>query len=229
MKYGIIFGLLALLGVYIHPVHAENGRGMMDAVKDKVQRVNEELDGRSIASEGAVSKNKNVKISNATVNGISGTTFTISSNNKTIIVTTDSQTQFRRLFWGKSALSEITVNDKVNVWGTWTDDTHTKVTAKMIRDLSIQKLRGVFFGTVQSATSSGMMLSSQNRGAQTVTFTPSTRFINRTGGAITATTIKSGDTVRIRGVWDKTNNTITEVTEIKDFSLPPHTVVTPTP
>jgi len=32
----------------------------------------------------------------------------------------------------------------------------------------------------------------------------------------------------VKGMWDKTNNTITEVTHVKDYSLPPKPTITPT-
>ena len=51
------------------------------------------------------------------------------------------------------------------------------------------------------------------------------KFVERKETSITLSDLKIGDRVRVKGVWDKTLNKITEVTQIKDFSIP---VVVPT-
>lgn len=157
-----------------------------------------------------------------TVTAINGTTLTVlGKDGKTYTVQTDSTTQFRRLFWGKSSLSEISVNDQVSVIGKWTDDAHTTIQARLVRDVSIQKFAGIFFGTVQSLTSSGWVMTTINRGNETVTVSSTTKFTDRKGGALTQSSIAVGQKIRVRGLWDRTNSTITEVAAVKDFSLPP--------
>ena len=135
-------------------------------------------------------------------------------------VLTDGKTQFRRRFWGKGSFAEIQVGDTVSVIGKWTDDTHTTIQATLVRDLSIQKFIGVFFGTVQSLTGSGWVMTTVNRGNQTVTASSATKFTDRTGQPLTQSDVVAGHRVRVRGLWDRKNNTITEVTAVKDFSLP---------
>ena len=81
-----------------------------------------------------------------------------------------------------------------------------------------------------------MSTKSEKRADQTVTVTSSTEFENRKGETITQTDVKVGHKVRVRGLWDRTLNTVTEVTNVKDFNLPVVTAtvtvaatLTPTP
>lgn len=138
-----------------------------------------------------------------------GTTLKVSKDGKTYTILTDDKTQFRRRFWGKGTLAEMQVGDMLWVIGKWTDDTHTSVLARLVRDLSLQKRRGTFVGVVQSLTSTGWIMQTVNRGLQTVTISGTTQ-----------ADVKVGDRVKVQGLWDKTNSTITEVTKVKDFGTP---------
>lgn len=175
-----------------------------------------------------------VVISNAKVTAKTDTTLTIEKDGKSYTVNMDSKTQFRRRFWGKSSLTEFNVGDMVNVIGLWADDTHTTINARLVRNLSIQKRFGVFFGEVKSLLNTGWVMStkSENRADQTVTISGSTKFENRRGETITQADVAVGHKVRVRGLWDRSLNTVTEVTNVKDFSLPPPLAgptATPTP
>lgn len=156
------------------------------------------------------------------------TTLTVKKDDKTYTVTLGDKTKFRRRFWGKSDLAEFSVGDTINVIGMWTDDSHTSITAVLLRDVSIQKRFGVFFGQVKSILSNGWIMStvSAKRPDQTVTVSSSTKFVNRKGETITQADVKVGARVRVRGLWDNKSNTVTEVNEVKDFSLPPFPSVT---
>lgn len=169
----------------------------------------------------------------------SDTTLTVEKDGKSYTVNFDQNTQLRRRFWGKAELAEFSVGNTVNVIGHWTDDTHTAINAKLIRNLSIQKRWGVFFGEVKSLLGSGWVMTtkSDNRADQTVTVTGTTQFKNRNGETITQADVKVGHKVRVRGLWDRSLHTVTEVSDVKDFSLPPvptatvtvTATVTPTP
>lgn len=177
-------------------------------------------------------RGKTAKLTNAAVTAVSGSTMTASEGGKTYSINTSSGTKFRRHFWGTSSLNEISVGDKINVWGKWTDEAKTTIDAKMIRNLSVLKRHGVFFGEVLSTGSGSFVIKSLNRGNQTVSFDTNTKFINRRGESITSSDVKTGDRIRVRGLWDKEAGTITQVREVKDFSLParqpaPTTSVTP--
>lgn len=168
---------------------------------------------------------------------ITGTIASIGTNSltvndkdgKTYIVNINEQTQLRRRFWGKAELSEFSVADKVNVIGKWTDETKAIIEAKLIRNLSVQRRWGVFFGKVTSKNSDSFVVEATGRGIQTVYFTGATKFINRKQETITYYDIQLGDRVRIKGVWDRTLNKIVEVDEVKDFSLSPQPTKTITP
>ncbi len=166
-------------------------------------------------------------VGTGSVTAINGTTITITKDSKTYTVLTDTNTQFRRRFWGKSSLAEISVGDTVNVIGQWTDEGQTTIQARLVRDISIQLFNGVFFGTVQSLTSNGWVMATVARGDQTVTVSSGTKFTDRKGGTLTQSGITVGHKVRVRGLWDRKAGTISEVTAVKDFSLP--VVATPTP
>jgi len=60
----------------------------------------------------------------------------------------------------------------------------------------------------------------EKRANQTITVTASTKFVNRMQVAITQGDIQVGHRVRVKGMWDRTNNTVTDVTNVKDFNLP---------
>lgn len=132
----------------------------------------------------------------------------------------DGKTQFRRRFWGKSSIDEMQTGHEVTVIGTWINEEQSQIQAVLIRDISIQKRNGVFFGDVMSVTSTGFVMATKARGNQTVTVSTTTRMINRIGATIGQSTIAVGHRIRVRGLWDSQANTITEVTEVKDFDLP---------
>ena len=179
-------------------------------------------------------------IVNGTVTAIGTSTITIDYNGTSIIVNFDSKTHFRRRFWGVSSLSEISVGDRVDVIGRYVDNTKTTINAVLIRDESIELRKGVFFGTVQSLTSGGFVMTTIHKNNETVTI-GSARIIDREENALTPSQIKVGDRVRVRGTWNAKNSTIINVVEIKDFSIPaisaspeptimgPETVATPIP
>lgn len=162
------------------------------------------------------------------VTAVGSTSITINSNGTSIQVDVDSNTHFRRKFWGNSSLSEISVGDSVQVVGKWTSDAKTEITAVLIRDTSIQKRFGVFFGTVKSLTSGGFVVTTIHRDDETVTF-GTAKIVDRKGGTLSQSDVKVGQKVRVRGMWDSNLKTITETTEVKDFSLPPFATPSPTP
>ena len=167
-------------------------------------------------------KGKGIKIIDGVVIAKSSSSLTVTKNGKTYTVNIDSNTKFRRHFWGNSSLDEIAVNDHVNVWGKFADEPNNIILAMMIRDLSIQKRRGVFVGTVSNLSGSTFTLNSLHRGPQTVTLNSSTKCVDRKMQTINCSTdLQNGHRVRVKGMWDNKNNTITEVAQVKDFSLPP--------
>lgn len=160
------------------------------------------------------------EFSATTLNSISGTTLSVTANNTIYTVRTDGSTILLRKFGGKSALAEMSPGDVLNIIGKWTDSSQTIIQAKLIRDKSIQKRNGTFFGHVAELTSTGWTMTTEKRGIQTVTVSSSTKFTDKREKAIFRVDVKIGDLVRVRGLWDDKLNTITLVSQVKDFSLP---------
>src|SRR3989338_8994080 len=127
--------------------------------------------------------------------------------NKTVIL---------RKFGGKSSLSEYSVGDEVVVFGKFTDDTKLIIDAKTVKNNSIQKRFGAFFGKVTVKNTDNFVMETAERGIQTVYF-GTTKFINIKEINISYGDIKIGDRVRVKGVWDKTLNEIREVSQINIF------------
>jgi ribosomal protein L21E len=148
---------------------------------------------------------------------------------KTVIVNINTQTKLLRKFGGKSSLSEFTPNDEIQAAGKWTDDAKTILTANLIRNLSIQKRFGAFIGTIKNLGENSFVLQSKNRGEQKVIITDTTKIVNRKMQALKFSDLMPEHRVRVKGLWNNKNNTITEVVQIKDFDLPPKTTLTPTP
>jgi len=160
---------------------------------------------------------------------ISGSTLTVSKDGKTYSVQTGTfekcTTKFVRRFSGNSTLSELTVGDTLEVVGRWADETKTTAQACVVRNLSIQKKRGTFVGDVVSVSDTGFVMTtvSEARENQTVTISTSTKLVNRKEVAISLADVKVGHRVRVKGLWNRTNNTITETTHVKDYNLPAQT------
>lgn len=164
--------------------------------------------------------NKRAELSNVKVTAKDTASITVDNGGASVKVDVASTTHFRRKFWGGSDLGEISVGDSVDVVGRWTSEDKTEIKAVVIRDLSIQKRFGVFFGNVKTITDTGFTMTTIQRGEEAVTLDSTTKLVNRKGETITAADIQVGNVIRVRGMWNSSSFTITEVVEVKDFSLP---------
>lgn len=220
-----ILTIIIALVVLGFPVftYAQNptAKGLREEAKENRQEI--------VQAKQDLKANKPARLNNATVTVKSTQSFTVTKDGKTYTINVSSNTKFRRHFWGDSTFVELSVNDIVNIWGKWTDSTQTTIDARVVRNQSVQKFRGVFFGNVKSKSSNSFVITSRYRGDQTVNFDSSTKFVNRKEQTMKFSDIQVEDRVRIKGVWDKTNSTISEVTQVKDFTIPKVTAPTPTP
>jgi hypothetical protein len=215
----------------------DNREERRDDRQDKREDFKEDFREKMASRPGFVKAFKKIRFSfgNGKITAISGTTLTVEKDGKSYTVLTGTfdtcTTAFKRRFWGNSSLSEYTVGDMVNVVGKFQDEGKTTIEACVIRDISIQKRFGVFVGEVISLTTDGWVMKtvSNKRDNQTVTVSSSTKFVNRKEEGIVKADIQVGHKVRIKGLWNRLNNTVTEVTHVKDFSLPIKLSITPTP
>lgn len=146
---------------------------------------------------------------------------TVESEGKIYTVNLTDDTKLRRRFFGKSDIDEILVGHMVNVYGKWSDENHTVINAILVRDISIQLRFGVFVGVIKSVAASTWSLETKNRGTQQVAVSADTKFVNRKNETIGQADIQTEHRVRVKGLWDRVNNTITEVSHVKDYTLPP--------
>jgi len=227
----VSFGSMLFLGS-VSRVFAAPAVSVGQQIRKEIQGVRKENLENLVASAGAV------KVWIRTRTGLLKATVTAKATNSLTVkaedgneytVQVDNMTQWRRKFWGKSDLNETSVNDVLNIHGKWMNEERSQIQATLIRNLSIQKRNGVFFGTVKTLTSGGWVMTTVGRGNQTVTVSGGTRFIDRTGMGIGQSAILVGHRVRVMGLWDSKNNTITEVSQVKDFDLPAKSTPTPKP
>ncbi len=159
-----------------------------------------------------------------TVTTIETNSFFIDGEDGVFKVNITDKTVILRKFGGKSFFSELSIGNEVMVFGKFTDDTKSTIDAKTVKNNSIQKRFGAFFGKVTVKNSDNFIMETLERGVQTVYF-GTAKFVDRKETSITIKDIKVGDRVRVKGVWDKTLSKITEVIQVKDFSIP---VIVPT-
>jgi hypothetical protein len=217
---------LFLVTLAVSPVLADNDStppGKTKRERNEIRQTIQERIRNLILQKRELKPLKNLvaHIIDGVVTAISGTTLTVSKDGTTYTVNTDDKTKFRRHFWGKSSLSEISVGNHVNVWGKFTDDNRATILARLIRNLSVRKRRGAFFGTITSVSGNTFVIQTLNKGNLTVTVSGTTKLVNRREQSITMADLKVGHRVRVKGLWDKTLSKITKVAEVKDFSLPP--------
>ena len=107
----------------------------------------------------------------------------------------------------------------------FTDEEKTTIDARLIRNLSIQKRWGVFFGEVTVKNGDNFVMKTIERGDQAVYFGSETEFLNHKKETISYADLQIGNRVRVKGMWDRSLNKITEVEEVRLFPQRP----TPTP
>ncbi|EKE15419.1 MAG: hypothetical protein ACD_12C00029G0003 [uncultured bacterium] len=239
-KISLSLIILSTILIMVPSVLASSLRGeIRNAVNEKIKEsrkeasstASNEVEAREIRN-GLLGKIKNFVKKNlrfeARVKGIitviGSNNFSLNGEDGTFQVNITDKTQILRKFGGKSSLNEFSVGDEVMVFGKFTDDTKLIIDAKTIKNNSIQKRFGAFFGKVTAKNSDNFIMETLERGTQIVYF-GAAKIVDRKETAISYIDIKVGDRVRVKGIWDKTLNKISEVSQIKDFSIP---IVVPT-
>lgn len=141
------------------------------------------------------------------VTAINGTSLSLLAKKGTYTVDISSAKLVRR-FGAKMLASEIQVNDELFVNGTTSSSTSTSITAKMVRNNSLQARKGTFEGTVSGLTPNSFVLSTKNRKDQTILLTASTTF-SKEGKTAALSDLINGSRVVVHGVWDRANANVT--------------------
>lgn len=181
----------------------ERKEGLLERVKEFVKK-KIRFDARVTGTITSIGSNA------MTIKGEDGKEYTLNINSATKLV---------RRFGGKSEVAEFSVGNKVNAFGEFANEEQTVINAKLIRNVSIQKKFGVFFGKVTSIGETSFVIESSNRGTLTV-FIEGAKFEQRDEKDMVYGDIKVDHRVRVKGMWDKSTSQITEVKEVKDFSIP---------
>ncbi len=116
-------------------------------------------------------------------------------------VNVTSSTRIVRKYQGPSSLEEFVVGDDLRVWGTLTG---TTIDATKLKNYSIQRVGGTFWGTILSIDSaaSTFVLDARGRDDQTVVVRSTTKIFQGNRAGVFAD-LSTGQTVRVIGVWRK--------------------------
>jgi plastocyanin len=160
-----------------------------------------------------VFRQRSIYLYKATLTAISGNTLTVTAKSKTYTVNVTDKTKLLRNFGSKSNLAEFSVGNILQVHGRLTSE--NVIDAKIIRNTSIQKRRATFTGLVDSVdvTAQKFVLKPNSRTTITVSVTTDTKIAQK-GVVKTFADLALATKVTASGMWDKSNNTLTEVTKI---------------
>lgn len=217
------------IGLFVSPVRAETRReeqmAKLEVRKGLIQELREKIASKTDLLRSAVAL-KRAAIVRGEITAIVDTTLTVEKDGTSYTVLTGvfdaCTTRFIRRYWGTSTIAEMSVGDNVNVYGKWQDEAHTTIEACLVRDLSIQKRHAVFVGFVESLTASGWIMTTvgEKRPSQTIVVDADTVYVNRKQETIAKSDILVDHRVRVKGLWNNETNTVTEVTQVKDYTLP---------
>jgi hypothetical protein len=165
-----------------------------------------------------------IRIKNGQIASIDYSTkiITVAQNNITYTIDATNAVVKRR-YGATAAFTEMITDDWIWVWGTIDG---TNITAKRIRDNSIQKWKANFTGTiatiddlntyVDNAGNSYQQftLQSRHRGTQTVRVYNTTR-IKYKSSSKNFVDLAIGDTITAKGIWNNTSSSIYNTSLIK--------------
>jgi hypothetical protein len=207
----LAFALVAFGSAAI--ARADNDRN--DDSKHEKDDSKHEKEARSVGStlEVHITDGGKVLVRGAKVTAISGSTITANtawgSANVSWNVNTDSNTKYIRRYDGASMFSEIAVGDFISFQGTLVSGTASPmtVTAKTIKDWSIQKKNATFDGTVSSVSGTTFVIATKKNGNITVNTSSSTQIMkNSSTGAFADITV--GRTVAVTGLYNNLTNVL---------------------
>jgi len=163
------------------------------------------------SASAAQNRNRNRRVlTKALVTVIDGYNITATKNSE--IYTIDAtNAKLHRRYNARAAFSEILAGDTIIVWGT-TDGTN--ITARKIQDLSIQKWKATFNGSITAIDreNNNFTLQTNSRGLQAVNVYDYTKFKYRNRTAKTFADLKIGDRIVAKGIWNRAHNLVYNTT-----------------
>jgi hypothetical protein len=154
-------------------------------------------------------------INAATVTAINGGTLTVLSNGEYYTITTGSSTNFIMANTAKTSLTQVSINDEIDVTGIVNGVT---IQATQIRDLSLIPVN--FTATIVSVDIANNKLTvNMGPSNQEIIIDSATIITDKNGKQTALPNLNVGDTVQVIGVWDITTNTVINVTLVKDLNI----------
>ncbi len=147
-------------------------------------------------------------VKNGTTSGTfgsaNGPSFTLTGKSSAYTVDASSAKWIRR-YGAAMGMGDAQSGDNLAVTGTING---TNITAKTIRDESLQAYNGTFVGTITAVSDSSFTLQSKARGTQTINIASTTVFrVGSQTGSFTS--LAQGQTATVSGVWDRTESNVT--------------------
>jgi len=143
-----------------------------------------------------------------TVSSVNGASISLSAKNGNFTVDATGAKIIRR-FGAAMQVADIQVGDNLQVEGRV--NSTTTVTAKTIRDLSLQAKNGTFTGTVSSINGASFIMKTGKRGQQTIN-TDSNTIFKKNNQTASSSDLTVGAQIMVNGVWDRTNKNVTAKT-----------------
>jgi hypothetical protein len=201
-KYVKVFLVLILMAVVALPLWAEetNNSNSVNSF-DKIKFF----------------KSRPIFFNQAILKTIDGQILTVTVKDKVYAVSVSDKTKLLRKYGAKSNLAEFKVGHKLQVYGKRTAE--LTMSASLIRNSSIEKKRGTFLGVIESLdlANQKFVLKPTNRAKVTVTVSAATKIIYKSK-TLSFADLAVGSKLAVAGVWDKSDNTVTEVSKIVTIS-----------
>ncbi len=161
----------------------------------------------AFAQNGQVQAQANGRVYTGVVSNIQDGNLTLRLSNHDELKVRADEAKLIRRFGADMKLTDVQVNDEVRIQGKTQEDVFV---AKHLQDLSLQARNGVFVGTVASVDAAGktLVLNSRARGSQTIYVNADTKII-KDDHPVAFLDLVAGETVRVTGVWDRTNQNVT--------------------
>jgi len=178
----------------------------------------------AFAGNGEAKSGNGIQLKNALVTAVDTTTETITAAKDGVTYTVDaSGATLRRKYGAKCDLYEIMTGDYIWVWGRMSG---TNITARKVKDYSIQKWKASFVGTITFIDSlttyndnegrvyQQFEIESRHRGNQVIRVYDTTR-LKYKGASKTFSDLAVGQEVVATGIWNNTHSFVYDTSQVK--------------